>query len=82
MKYEINNISNILQSNNMDIDFSTANANKYSSAHYSNYESNNIIDQVFPIKNDEDLYRFEEKIRFDNDFKKSLVNMELLYFRN
>lgn len=70
LKYEINNIQSIVQSNHLNIDCLLANANKYPSMDLSSIESNTII----PIEKDEDLYTFENKIKQENGFRESLVN--------
>jgi hypothetical protein len=74
VKYGINNISNIVQSNHLNIDCLLTNANKSSSVDHSYVESS-INKIMFPIDNDEDLYTFKDKIKLDNGFKESLVNL-------
>jgi len=50
LKYEINNVSNVVQSNHLNIDCLLANANKYPSIDLSNIDCN-----IFSIEKDEDL---------------------------
>jgi len=77
LKYEINNISNVVQSNHLNIDCLLANANKLSSIDLSNIECN-----MFPIEKDEDLYN-ENKIKLNNVLRESLVNnIAFISFKN
>lgn len=78
LKYEINNISNVVQANHLNIDCLLANANKNPSIDISNIECN-----MFPIEKDEDFYNFEKKIKIDNGFRESLVNnIAFISFKN
>jgi len=77
LKHEINNISNIVQSNHLNIDCLLQNANKYQTVDLSNIECN--INHIFPIEKEEDLYTFENKIKQENGFRESLVNIPYIY---
>lgn len=69
IKYDIGSILSIVQSNSININ--TLMANKNTSA-------KNIInlDNIFPIKNHDELESLEIKIKTDENFKNTLV----LYF--
>ncbi|CAH1733298.1 unnamed protein product [Aphis gossypii] len=69
LKHEISNISNVVQSNHLNIDCLLQNANKYQTVDLSNIECNHI----FPIEKEEDLYTFENKIKQENGFRESLI---------
>uniref|UniRef100_A0A2S2NHN0 DUF4806 domain-containing protein n=1 Tax=Schizaphis graminum TaxID=13262 RepID=A0A2S2NHN0_SCHGA len=69
LKHEINNISNVVQSNHLNIDCLLQNANKYQTVDLSNIE----CDVIFPIEKEDDLYTFENKIKQENGFRESLI---------
>jgi len=69
MKYDIGSILSIVQSNSININ--TLMANKNTSA-----KNITNLDNIFPIKNHDELESLEIKIKTDENFKNTLV----LYF--
>lgn len=76
MKYEISNLSstiNIHQSTINAFDTFLKNAGQTIASQISNQNSSITLDDMFPIKTEEELEIFEEKIKGDKIFRDTVV---------
>lgn len=73
MKYDINNIMNVVNINNRNIEILLDNRPGSSTKKSSLLLAEIDLDTLFPINNDEDLSNIESKIIHDQGFRNILV---------
>lgn len=73
MKYDINNIMNVVNINNRNIEILLDNRPGSSTKNSSLLLAEIDLDTLFPINNDEDLSNIESKIIHDQGFRNILV---------